>query len=198
MRLAAILVACGAACLAAAHEQTAPKPVDDVDAYAVYAALLPGEWPVRVAKAKSLVIKEETSTYDQCVPSGRPMETDWKEILDDYRKQNATPRTVLPGRPLAIPYIVMPLAQFKSVMTWNPAEPSVVGWMLWYRKYPDSGGYIHVSAVGFDRTRRRALLYMGHSCNDLCGGGTYHFLQKTGDDWAEVRPSGVQNCGWAS
>lgn len=176
----------------------APAPVDDQDSYAVYAAILPNEWPVRVAKAKALVVQKETVTFSYCLPSGPPMETDWRDVLDDYRRQNSSPRTLVAGRPLGIPYVVMPLAEFKAVMTWNAAEPSVVGWMLWYRRFPDSGGFISASAVGFNRTKQRALVYMGHSCNDLCGGGTYHLLEKRAGAWREVRPDGLKSCSWAS
>ena len=31
---------------------------------------------------------------------------------------------------------------------------------------------------------------MGHSCNDLCGFGTYHLVEKAADSWREVHPDG--------
>ena len=50
-----------------------PKPIDDTESYAVYAALLPSQWTVRVARAKILVFQQETTTYPRCMPSGTPL-----------------------------------------------------------------------------------------------------------------------------
>ena len=33
-----------------------------------------------------------------------------------------------------------------------------------FRRYPDSGGYIIVSAVGFNKEMTRAIVYTGSSC----------------------------------
>lgn len=181
----------------AAQEPGAAKPLDE-SSYAIYAALLPEQWPVKDAKARSLVLREETTTYSQCEPSGPPVQGEWRDVLEAYRRENAQPRKVLAGRDLGLPYVVLALADFKTIMTWNPADPSVLGWNLFYRRYPDSGGYINVSAVGFDESRRRALVYMGHWCNNLCGSGTYYLLERTNDKWRQVRPDGLRNCAWAS
>jgi hypothetical protein len=44
---------------------------------------------------------------------------------------------------------------------------------------------MEVSAVGFDRTKTRALVHVGgHGAAD-CGGGRYHFLEKVGGRWVE-------------
>ncbi|MEO7157279.1 MAG: hypothetical protein ABI039_06950, partial [Vicinamibacterales bacterium] len=40
----------------------------------------------------------------------------------------------------------------------------------------DSGGFMVISAVGFNAARTRAMVYMAHSCGSLCGGGTHHLL----------------------
>jgi hypothetical protein len=65
-------------------------------------------------------------------------------------------------------------------------------------RYPDSGGFMQVSAVGFDTARARAIVYMAHSCGGLCGGGTYHFLQKIDGVWREVKVQGMTSCTWVS
>ena len=58
----------------------APEPavavLDDPDAYAIYAMLLPKEWPLTVAKAGRLVILSTTVTAYDCFPSGTPIETE--------------------------------------------------------------------------------------------------------------------------
>jgi len=46
-----------------ARSQPSPsilQPLDDPEAYKVYAALLPEQWPVQAAHAKTLVFREDT------------------------------------------------------------------------------------------------------------------------------------------
>jgi hypothetical protein len=43
-------------------------------------------------------------------------------------------------------------------------------WDGFYQKYPDSGGYMFLSAVGFDAPKQRAMVYMAGSCGGLCRG----------------------------
>jgi hypothetical protein len=47
--------------------QTTSSAYDDADAYEVYAAILPSEWPLRVAHAKQLVIRRETKSFQMCL-----------------------------------------------------------------------------------------------------------------------------------
>lgn len=71
-------------------------PVDS-ESYAVYRALIPKQWPMSVAKAKRIILKRETVTYSRCFPSGRPLQEDWKPVLDDFNAQNSRPRTLEAG-----------------------------------------------------------------------------------------------------
>src|SRR5688500_4585942 len=83
-----------------------PKTLDDPEAYAVYAALLPGEWAIRNARAKRLVFQKETVVGRGCVPTGEPLQNDWKPVVDNFWAENATPRSLREGFPLGIPYLV--------------------------------------------------------------------------------------------
>jgi hypothetical protein len=57
----------------------------------------------------------------------------------------------------------------------------------------------HVSAVGFNRNGTRALVYVGHHCGSLCGGGTYDLLFKKDGRWqADQEYRGAPFCMWAS
>jgi hypothetical protein len=56
-----------------------------------------------------------------------------------------------------------------------------------------------VSAVGFNNEHTRALVYVGHHCGNLCGGGTYHLLVKMNGKWEPDREfRGGPSCIWAS
>jgi hypothetical protein len=165
--------------------------------YAVYASLLPNEWTVRVAHAKALVFQEETGTNLRCMPSGKPLEEDWRPVVESFRAENLKPRRLRTGFPLGTPYVVVASADITASFREMPNDPNL-GWGGFYKRYPDSGGFMVVSAVGFDPSRKRAMVYMAHSCGSLCGGGTYHLLEKVDGAWREARVPGVSNCGWVS
>ena len=56
----------------------------------------------------------------------------------------------------------------------------------------------HVSAVGFNRDGTRALVYVGHDCGSLCGGGGYHLLVKKDGQWQVDREYRGVTCVWGS
>jgi hypothetical protein len=174
-----------------------PKPIDDTESYAVYAALLPNQWTVRVARAKILVFQQETTTHSRCMPSGTPLEVEWREVMESFRAENAEGGVILPGYDLGLPYVVVASADVRATFREVPNDP-MFGWSGFYKRYPDSGGFMQVSAVGFDTARARAVVYMAHSCGGLCGGGTYHFLQKIDDVWREMEVQGMTTCMWVS
>jgi len=182
---------------AIAQSSLAPKPIDDAESYAVYAALLPSQWTVRVARAKILVFQQETTTYPRCMPSGTPREVDWQAVMESFRAENAEGRVILAGYDLRLPYVVVASTDIRATFREVPNDP-MFGWSGFYKRYPDSGGFMQVSAVGFGTARTRAMVYMAHSCGGLCGGGTYHFLQKINGAWREVKVQGMTNCMWAS
>jgi hypothetical protein len=185
--------------LAISLAQGAVQPaLTDPEAYRVYAALLPNEWTVRSAHAKTLVFEEETSMPKMCPePSGGVLNTEWRDVLDDFHHQNAVPKRLLPGMDLGIPYVVVPRADILASFT-NAPNDRMGGWTAFYQTYPDSGGHMMVSGVGFNPQKTRAIVYMGHSCGLLCGGGTYYFLENSSGRWREMKLRDVKSCAWAS
>lgn len=67
------------------------------EAYDVYSAILPSEWPLRVAHAKTLIIQTETKGYEMCL---RP-EKEWEEkigpAISEYVRLNAKPSLLQQG-----------------------------------------------------------------------------------------------------
>ena len=195
---ATVLAVIGAVCLRPfGIQEPKPMPVDGPESYLVYASLLPNEWVVRIAKAKHLVVQEETATNWQCMPSGKVLETSWKPVVDSFRTANESIRTIRAGQPLGLPYEVVPSRVISA--TFDKPIPNGVsdGWSGFYRKYPDSGGYLQVSSVGFDSARSRAMVYMAHLCGGLCGGGTHYLLEKIDGAWREANLDLIQ-CRWDS
>lgn len=56
-------------------------------------------------------------------------------------------------------------------------------WKYFYKKYPNSSGYITLSAVGFNRAGDEAMLDASKSCGWLCGEGWSILLRKGPDGW---------------
>lgn len=79
-------------------------PYEDQEAYDVYSAILPLEWPLRNAHAKRLIIQNETKGFEMCL---RP-EKEWQEkigpAISDYVRSNAKPSLLQPRIQVGVPY----------------------------------------------------------------------------------------------
>ena len=76
--------------------------------------------------------------------------------------------------------------------------PGGTGWEGLAERYPDSAhSYIVLSPVAFNADKTIAVVYMGHSCGSLCGGGTFYVLEKKDGIWKSMRWRGT-SCAWAS
>ncbi|HEY6765907.1 MAG TPA: hypothetical protein VI386_14175 [Candidatus Sulfotelmatobacter sp.] len=54
------------------------------------------------------------------------------------------------------------------------------------QRNPNSGGYIILSAVGFNKEKTEAFVYSGSSCGSLCGHWGFHLLEKIDGNWKKV------------
>ena len=169
--------------------QTAePRTLDDPEAYAVYAALLPGEWAIRNARAKRLVFQKETAVTSGCAPTGEALQTDWKPTVDNFWAENARSHLLSEGFPLGIPYVAVASEEIRALFG------NRLGWDLFYQRFPDSGGYIVVSAVGFDAGKRRAMVQLSSSYGMLGAYRRFYFLTRTDSAWRETKIPGVSAC----
>src|SRR5262245_50575537 len=107
--------------------QNEAKPIDDPEAYAVYASLLSSEWPVRVRHAKTLVFQQQTGTNWNCMPAGEPLKNEWKPVVENFRAENASVRLLQAGFPLGIPYVVVPTTDIKASFSEVPND-RMGGW----------------------------------------------------------------------
>lgn len=57
------------------------------------------------------------------------------------------------------------------------------GWDEFYRKYPNSSGYITFSRIGFNKEKTKAIIYREAGCGSLCGYGGYILLNKENGEW---------------
>ena len=171
--------------------------ITDPDAYAVYNALVPSDSLLREAHATEALIQDTTVSdsafFKRCVPSGPDMKGPWEEALNDFKGQLTTAKRLDRQFSLPVAYRLEPKDTIRSFFI----VAGVMGWPAFHAAYPNAHGFLELSAVGFDKTRERAVVYMAHSCGGLCGEGGYHFLERQADGWTAVRPN-VNVCMWAS
>jgi len=170
--------------------QATSSTYDEPDAYEVYASILSLEWPLRVAHAKQLVILSETKSYQMCLKPDSESQARVGPAISNYVKLNEKTWLLQPRLSFARPYQFLEARQFAALMNGG-------GWNEYYRQFPDSGGVIEVSAVGFNPDKTIAVVYMGHSCGALCGGGTFHVLEKVDGKWKPLEWNGT-TCSWVS
>src|SRR5262245_17984849 len=166
------------------------KPYEDADAYEVYSAILPSEWPWRVENAKTLAIHSATMVYGMCLRPEPESQEVIGQAISEYVRLNE--KTWLLQRRFNIekPYELIASDELNRMSGFE-------GWEQFYKQHPNSGGYIDLSAVGFNGDKTVAVVYMGHHCGGLCGGGGFHVLRKKDGKWAPLTWRG-KSCLWRS
>ena len=158
--------------------------------YAVYSAviadMLDGERVAFHTQAKLLVIQNQTGTdrtsnfdSEKNEQYAREMfPTMMEGVMKNYRAQNSSPIRLQDSFDLKVKHVLV--------------EKQVVekafgnGWEEFYKRYPDSGGLIILSRVGFNAGMTQALVYIQQGCGALCGSGSYVLLEKRTDGWRVI------------
>jgi len=167
-----------------------PQPYEDVEAYEVYSAILPSDWTWRDAKANTLVIQSKARAYKMCVnPEGESKEI-LKDAISSYVELSKKSWLLQRFFNMEKPYELISSEEWKSTFERG-------SWEKFYERYPNSRGYIDLSPVGFNKEKTVAIVYMGHHCGNLCGGGTFYVLQKKDGKWGLLTWRG-SSCAWAS
>jgi hypothetical protein len=177
--------------------------VSDPEAYRVYATLFPQLSPVASLKATNLVIQAETLSLSNrtlarpdClptgVPTGTPLEGDWPSVGASFKRENAQRRMLLPQFPvMGRPYQLVAEADIRSTI--KPPE----FYKGFYAKFPDSGGYYVVSAVGFNDAKTHAMVFIETYHGLLGASGKFYLLEKTDGQWIQSKIR-ANSCMWMS
>lgn len=189
------LLLCALAILQAGPPPSPPALTDEA-AYDVYNVIIPREWTVRATTARSLVILDSTARPPKgCFPSGEPVEGAWKEVAEDFTRTNASSWSLTSRLALGRPHVS---ARREEVEALFASKSTGSGWYDFNTRHPESLGFIEVSAVGFNRPHTKAMVYVSHSCGEVCGGGAFNFLEKTDEGtWREIKLKG-NTCSWTA
>jgi len=166
------------------------KSYEDAEAYEVYSAILPTEWLQLLGNAKSLAIRSETKGYKMCLQPEAESEKIIGQAISEYVKLNKETWLLKRGLNIEKPYELIPYDELRSALKHG-------GWENFYKQYPNSGGWIELSAVGFNADKTVAVVYMGHHSWSLSGGGRFHVLQKKDGKWTPLKWKGAR-CDWVS
>jgi hypothetical protein len=168
-------------------------PYNDSEAYKVYEALLPTDWTLTVAHARRLLIQAETGSIDFCLKPAPESAELLQPLFDSFVALSKTSWLLQPKFNLSTPYEFASREDLQSFF-----KPGGGGWEGLARRYPNSvHSYIVLSPVAFNGDKTMAVVYMGHSCGGLCGGGAFHVLEKKDGIWESMRWRGT-SCAWAS
>ena len=170
--------------------QETSNAYDDAEAYEVYAAILHAEWSQRVPNAKQLVIRRENRSFQMCLKPRSEEQAKFGPAIADYVKLNEKTWLLQPKLSFTIPYQFLETSKIDSFA-------SNAGWTEFYRQYPESGGIVEFSAVGFNADKTIAVVYMGRLCGPLCGSGIFHVMEKRNGKWKEIEWKG-DSCAWVA
>jgi hypothetical protein len=177
----------------------APRPAARTDAteeeFAVYAAAIEklfagGEVTFDGHSKVTLLVIKYNTVADRFSPNILDNREYVKQELpslsevtvNDYREKNREPSQLKDSFNLKIKHVLVSQEEIEQAFKDG-------GWKGFYRKYPESGGYIGFSRVGFNPGMTQALVYFEHSCDLLCGSGLYVLLSKDSEGWKVINIS---------
>jgi hypothetical protein len=186
------LALCSAA-TSIAQQSATSSPSSDTDSDEVYSAVV--DWrvghPGEGQTAKTLVLLDTTVQYscmsekrEGCADSVRSELEGWfdkdqtPDLLKNFLDRNADVGPMSQTVPTKLKKFWISKAD-ETAMFRDRND----GWRTFYQKYPDAGGIMRFSRVGFNRAHDRALLYSTISCGWLCGTGHYFLLRKESGKW---------------
>lgn len=179
---------------------------EDETAYEVYSAVLSFPETVQQSKSKNFIIRQETIRNFGALLDNEPAsariclhpDADSAKIIgtaiDNFIKVNQTKWLLQEKFKLEIPHKL--IKSETVILIINPFTEKE-DWRAFYKQYPNSGGFIDLSAVGFNGDKTVAIVSKGRWCGNLCGEGQYYVLQKKDGKWIPLEWKG-DSCNWVS
>jgi hypothetical protein len=171
---------------------------EEEDSYNIYSMSLRTELPPQW-KITAWAIKQETQTFPNhgvsngnnlrlCLDPSQDQKSIYLPLIEDYATRNK--KKLVLERKFDLPqYALVDSTEIRAIQQRSRTADG----------FPFNVSVIfHVSTVGFSREGTRALVYVGHDCGSLCGGGQYHLLVKVDGQWQVDREYRGMSCMWAS
>ena len=169
-----------------------PKGVEPVDPgwsdLAVYRAVLDSMFvPHRSSQIRQLVVLDSTTprtpyeTLASFVAEFTELPgVDTATVRNfEERSRQRRPLSALTHLDLAIP---VTLADRKELIA-LPRTSAARYWSEFYKVYPESGGLIELSGIGYNAARDVAVLTVDTGCGELCGSGMLAVVTRLAGVW---------------
>jgi hypothetical protein len=159
--------------------------------YAVYSAYLNGveQNPNDGKPVKLIVIDSHTmATVSSCSQDNiakynkRIAKDELKPLFEDLLARSRESALLKRLFSIRHDYILLGRKDYAAFFRIKDIE----GWEDFYKKYPNSSGYVSLSRIGFNTTFTKAILFRSESCGSLCGSGDYILFEKTNGKWKDV------------
>ena len=164
--------------------------------YEIYSAAIK-QYYVK-SDTKLLVIEDRTFRYDFS-DNEEPWKDKYKGLtidrstIEDYEARNVRPSLLnKTSFKLQVKFNLISDLDLKAIFhgTWGELE-----WIAYYRRFPESSGFIMLSRIGFNTERTQALLYLGSRCGPGCGDIHFLLLEKTTGTWTTKKELKKKNMG---
>jgi hypothetical protein len=176
MLLILLLCSCGPGL---SRATVTPSPNIEAGEYAVYSALI-RQNPIGYHLGASIVVREQTvADLDMFERTLENVHTLPASLVDSYRSRNAASYTLDPNLDIEQDYSMLPQAEFEQIFLHRKGSV----WTTFQEAYPEAGGMIIFSRVGFDEKGEKALAEFGFRCGDLCGAGGLYLLVREDGSW---------------
>jgi hypothetical protein len=183
-------------------------PAEEKDSYEIYSILVRKEMPPQW-NITAWAITQETQTFPSdgppngrgpgaCLQPPQDQKSVYLPLIEDYVTKNK--KKLILKRKFDLPqYALVGPTETKAIQErWQPRAASSSSSNS-ADVFPLNAAVIfQVSVVGFNADRNRAMVYVGHNCGGLCGGGTYHLMVKKDGQWQVDRGYRGTSCMWAS
>jgi hypothetical protein len=162
---------------------TATTQLDpDIKEYAVYAALLDSIFANKNTKQVLIMdhtrvnipehLQQDLSNFQEYTPLT-------PELITSFLEHNQQPYPLKPVLDLKLEYQLLTQEEVDKLRPMDEAS----NWKLFYQKYPETVGFIHLSRVGFNDNVSQALVYFSqyHYEQPIIGG--YYLMTRQDGRW---------------
>lgn len=165
--------------------QSSPDLAVSDEEYEIYSTVIKQKYVQ--PNTKLLIIEERTFRYDFAVDNDEPWREKRKGVTidrsaaEDYEAKNSS-KWLLNKSMFKLPVKLNLITDLdlKAIFHghWGELE-----WIDYYRRYPESTGFVMLSRIGFNTERTQALLYIGSRCGPGCGEINFLLLEKANGTW---------------
>jgi len=175
----------GAVSVSAPARQSSSDAAVPAEEYEIYSTIIKQRYVQ--PNTKLLIIEERTFRYDFAADDEEPWREKHKGVtidrsaIEDYEAKNSS-KWLLNKAMFKLPIKLNLITDLdlKAIFHghWGELE-----WIDYYRKYPDSTGFVMLSRIGFNTERTQGLLYIGSRCGPGCGEIHFLLLEKANGTW---------------